>query len=44
MDEQKPWVCQQCEQIHWHRAAGICSRCLGPLTEKFNGTRTSKEL
>lgn len=25
------WVCQSCQRIHMHRAAGICTGCLSPL-------------
>jgi DEAD/DEAH box helicase domain-containing protein len=30
-DDASPWACPNCNQIHWHQSAGICSRCCKKL-------------
>lgn len=39
----KSWNCERCGQIHWHRSAGVCSRCTYALPSESNGA-TSKEV
>lgn len=36
--------CQRCKRIHWHRSAGICSRCFGPLSSDESEGATAEEL
>ena len=36
-----PWICETCNQHHWHASAGACSRCCKPLKPIPNGTMTS---
>jgi DEAD/DEAH box helicase domain-containing protein len=35
----KPWVCSNCSQIHWHASGGICSNCCSDLTVDPNGEK-----
>ena len=35
----KPWVCSNCSQIHWHLSGGICSKCYSELTVEPNGEK-----
>jgi hypothetical protein len=38
------WECSKCSRIHWHRSAGVCSRCLASLSLQPNGCRTAEEI
>jgi DEAD/DEAH box helicase domain-containing protein len=35
--------CPRCKRVHWHGSAGVCSRCLYPLTEQNRG-RSAQEI
>ncbi|KRD77039.1 hypothetical protein ASE43_07640 [Lysobacter sp. Root983] len=38
VNEKDPlWRCERCARVHLHRGAGICTRCLAPLSEAANG-------
>jgi DEAD/DEAH box helicase domain-containing protein len=40
----KPWVCENCTQIHWHASGGVCARCTTHLPVKANGELTAKQI
>jgi DEAD/DEAH box helicase domain-containing protein len=40
----RPWVCGRCNQNHWHASAGICSRCLEPLSAEPSGSSSAEEM
>jgi DEAD/DEAH box helicase domain-containing protein len=40
----KPWVCGNCTQIHWHSSGGVCSRCSELLSADPNGAKTSAQI
>jgi DEAD/DEAH box helicase domain-containing protein len=42
--QDKPWVCDNCTQIHWHFSGGICARCTAPLTVEANGDKTALQI
>lgn len=42
--EARPWVCGQCNQVHWHRSAGTCSRCNFALANTPNGSESAAEM
>src|SRR5207245_5438796 len=31
------WRCEKCARVHLHRGAGVCTRCLAPLSDTANG-------
>lgn len=39
-----PWTCARCNQLQWHASAGICSRCLSPLSTTQDIGRTANEI
>jgi Lhr-like helicase len=42
--QDKPWVCVNCTQIHWHFSGGVCARCTTLLTAEANGDKTSLQI
>lgn len=42
--ENKPWVCVNCTQIHWHSSGGVCSRCSTTLSIEANGEKTAEQI
>ncbi|SHH15904.1 Helicase conserved C-terminal domain-containing protein [Hydrocarboniphaga daqingensis] len=42
--EDRPWICNRCNQIHWHKSAGICSRCCDELPVERNGSQKASEI
>ncbi|SIS41203.1 DEAD/DEAH box helicase [Neptunomonas antarctica] len=40
----KPWVCTNCTQIHWHSSGEVCSRCSTTLTTEANGEKTAGQI
>ena len=43
-DEANPWMCQNCNQIHWHSSAGVCSRCCKKLPKDPDLTRQASKI
>lgn len=41
---EKPWVCENCTQIHWHFSAGVCAKCNFPLEGTPNGRKSASEI
>lgn len=42
--DDKPWICGNCSQIHWHGSGGVCARCYYPLTAESNGEKTALKI
>jgi ATP-dependent helicase YprA (DUF1998 family) len=40
----RPWICDNCNRIHWHASAGICSRCLSKMPLTPNSTLTAWQI
>lgn len=40
----KPWVCNNCSQIHWHGSGGVCARCNVDLSLVPNGDKTAADI
>lgn len=36
-ESELPWMCVNCDRIHWNASAGVCSRCFGELEPQPNG-------
>jgi DEAD/DEAH box helicase domain-containing protein len=43
-EDEVPWECITCGQLHWHSSGGICTRCNAPLAERPNGTQPAREI
>ena len=43
-DDQRPWVCGSCAEVHWHYSAGVCARCRSTLPLEPNGDQTAAEI
>ncbi|MEQ8276432.1 MAG: DEAD/DEAH box helicase [Deltaproteobacteria bacterium] len=42
--EQRPWICTQCRQTHWHRSGGVCTRCLNDLPADPSAAHTAESI
>lgn len=40
----RPWVCDNCGQIHWHSSGGICARCYSSLSAEVNGEKSALQI
>jgi DEAD/DEAH box helicase domain-containing protein len=40
----RPWTCSNCNQLHWHASAGICSRCCSALPSAPNSDTTAHDI
>mgnify|MGYP000527738608 FL=1 len=39
-----PWICETCNQVHWHASARVCSRCGEKLAKKPTAHVTAEDI
>lgn len=42
--QHRPWVCENCNRIHWHASAGVCSRCFSALPAEPNSDLSADDI
>jgi len=40
----QPWTCPDCNQLHWHASAGVCTRCYKKLPKEPVPSRRAGEI
>jgi DEAD/DEAH box helicase domain-containing protein len=43
-EDEHPWNCNGCNQLHWHASAGVCTRCFRPLEAMPRVSSTARDI